>query len=311
MGSACAGSTIIVMLPQVSIEGNSMTLGQLATISGDDDILINKLQQFKVGNAPSPGSSLVLTKELVVMRLGNIGSDISSIIWQMPEAVTVTTRCQSLSGQVLLAKAITAIEGRVGRSISTEFSIAPIGSIKDVLIPIGDVQITSDIPYGIRYNSPTSTMITVSVNGQVASKVSLRLDVKLYQQVVVATTSIGLGQLVSTDKLQYERMDSGRLEVGYFTDMDKMQGLIARRSLTPGMVITESMVNKPMLIKRGSIVTILARMSGIEVTTTGQAMQDGREGQLIRVQNISSNKIIAAKVLDISTVQVLSYHGKS
>jgi len=47
----------------------------------------------------------------------------------------------------------------------------------------------------------------------------------------------------------------------------------------------------------------------MEVTSAGQALQDGIEGQLIRVQNINSTKVISAKVIDGTTVQVLTYRS--
>jgi len=310
MSSTFAESVTIAMPPEVSIEGPMMTLGQLADISGDDEPFVEKLRQFKLGNAPFPGRSVVLTKALLVMRLGSMGSNVSSIVWQMPEAVTVTTRFQSISGQVLIDKAITAVEQRVGRRVSSgELSIAPIGRVQDVVVPVGDIVLTSELPYGISYNSTTAITVAVSVNGQVVSKINLRLAVKLYQQVAVVTRQISLGEIVTTDKLHYERMDSGRLGSGYFTDMNKVQGLISRRSLPPGMVITGAMVNKPVLIKRGDIVNIVAHIGSMEVTAAGQAMQNGSEGQLIRVQNINSTKIISAKVLNESTVQVLTYNN--
>jgi len=311
VSSTFAAGITIVMTPEVSIDGAFMTLGQLADISGDDDIVIKKMQQFQVGNAPLPGKSVVLTKELLIMRLGNIGANLNDIVWQMPETVTVTTRSQSIRGQILLDKAITAIEERAGRSVSSgELSIAPIGSVQDAIIPTGDIVLTSDFPYGIRYNSPTAITIAVHVNGQIVSKINLRFEVKLYQQVVVTMSQISPGELFTTDNLRYMRMDIGRLGLGFFTDKSKLQELIARRLLAPGIVVTEAMVKKPVLIHRGSMVTILARIGSMEVIATGQAMQDGSEGQLIRVQNINSNKIILGKVVDGSTVQVLSYKSK-
>lgn len=112
------------------------------------------------------------------------------------------------------------------------------------------------------------------------------------------------------DNLRYERADIGKVSAGYFTDMSKVVGLASRRSLKQGMVITDAMVAKPILIKRGSVINVVARIGSMEVTAMGQAMQDGVEGQLIRVQNVSSKKFMSAKVLDETTVQVLTYQSK-
>lgn len=308
MNSVFAEGITVTVNPSVRMEGTYMTLGQLADISGDDEKRVTGLRQLKLGSAPSPGNSMVLTKEILGMRLAGAGTDLSGIIWSIPDAVTVTTDSQLISGQALLNKAVTTVQEQASRG---DISITPIGSVQDVVVPMGEILLTSNLPYGIHYNSPTAITIAVSVNGQIVSNINLRLDVKLYQQVAVAAVQMNPGEIVTTDKLRYERLDTGRLALGYFTDINKVQGLVARRLLMPGTVVSESMVKKPLLIKRGSVVTILARIGGMEVIAAGKAMQDGNEGQLIRVQNISSAKIISAKVLDASTVQVLSYKSKA
>ncbi|VEB41976.1 flagellar basal body P-ring biosynthesis protein FlgA [Chromobacterium violaceum] len=49
-------------------------------------------------------------------------------------------------------------------------------------------------------------------------------------------------------------------------------------------------------MKRGDAVSIVARQDGIEVTSAGEALANGRQGEVIRVRNTSSNKIINARV---------------
>lgn len=308
MNTAAAEGITVTVAPSARVEGAYITLGQLADISGDDEKRVTGLRQLKLGSAPSPGNSMVLSKETLGMRLAGAGSDLGGIAWHIPDTVTVTAPSQTISGQALLEKAVMTVREQTSQG---DISITPIGSVRDVVAPIGDMVLTSSLPYGIRYNSPTAVMVDVSVNGQTISKISMHLDVKLYQQVVVAAVQISPGEIVTTERLRYERMDTGRLKLGYFTDVNKVQGLMTKRLLMPGAVVTDSVVSKPLLVKRGNMVTILARIGGMEVTATGKAMQDGNEGQLIRVQNVNSAKIISAKVLDASTVQVLSYKSKA
>lgn len=308
IGSGFAQGITIVVSPTASVGGPLITLGQVAEISGDDTPWVNSLGQLKLGNAASPGSSVVLTKELLNMRLVATGSDFSGIVWSIPDSITVTTSSQSISGQAFINKAIDAIKGQIGLQLSSEdFAIAPNGSVQDVITPLGRIELTTTMPYGIRYNMATPVMVAVSVNGQAFTKVPVKVDVKRYQQVVVAANAIHPTDLFSAENLRYQRMNIGRLEAGYFTDRNKVLGLASRRSLQPGMVITDFMAVKPILIKRGDNVNIVARIGSMEITAMGQAMQDGKEGQLIRVKNVNSTKVISAKVLDGATVQVLTY----
>lgn len=300
----------IIVAPESKVEGGVITLGQLADVSGDDVEWVRSLRQLKLGSAPPLGSSTVLSKELLNMRLRATGSDFSGIVWQIPESVTVTTNSQVVNGQALLDKAVATIEQQIGHGVSSEdYNITPVTGVQDVIIPAGTMMLSADVPYGVRYNTTTNVTVSISVNGQLFSKVALNFNVKLYGQVVVVNRQVSFGEILTTDNVRYERLETGRLGAGYFKDMNKVLGLAARRSLPPGMVVLDTNVNKPLLIKQGNMVNIVAYIGSMEVSATGQAMQDGSEGQLIRVKNINSNKIMSAKVLNESTVQVLTYQS--
>lgn len=304
---------ITITIPaEVKVDGPFVTLVDVADIKGDDGERINRLGQLKIGSAAAPGGHVVLTKELLGIRLAAEGFDLSHIIWNLPELITVTTNSQTVKGQTLIDKGIMTIKEQIGSSASSaDLTILPIGNVQDIQASVGNIAITSSLPYGVKYNTPTTLRMTVNVNGQATATMNLRFDVKLYRQVTVAASQISQGEVLTSEKLRYERMNTGRLATGYFTDMSKVIGLETRRPLTPGMVITDLMLNKPIVIKRGNLVNIVARIGSMEVTTVGKAMQDGYVGQLIRVQNINSNKFISGKVLDEGTVQVLTYSSKS
>jgi len=301
----------ITIMPEAKVEGNVLTLGQIAQISGDDKDWVDSLRQLKLGNSPTAGNSIVLTKELITMRLAAAGSNFSGIVWQIPDAVTVTTNSQTVNADGLRDKALMTIKQQIGNNVDqADLMISPVGSLQDVVAPVGNVQVTASLPYGIRYNAPTIVSLTMTVDGQVVGKIPLGFNVQLYGQVVVASQPVSFGEGLTQDNIRYERMDIGRLAAGYYTSKDKLVGLLVRRSLTPGMVITDALINKPLLIKQGDMVNIVAQIGGMEVVVAGKAMQNGNEGQLIRVQNINSAKVILAKVLNGSTVEVLTYNGR-
>ena len=64
------------------------------------------------------------------------------------------------------------------------------------------------------------------------------------------------------------------------------------------------MLYNPIIINKASTVEIVYQNNGIEVRAVGTALQDGREGEMIRVQNEVSKKIISGLVLDKNTVLI-------
>lgn len=218
---------------------------------------------------------------------------------------------QQVSGQNLADAAASYIHQRIGISADSDtVAITLLDAAQDAVVPAGIVNLTVELPYGIRYNTPTNATVVIAVDGRTAAKVNLLFDVKYYQQVVVASRAIGAHEPLIADSLRYERVDVGRLAVGYMTDIQKIVGMAPRRPVAPGTVMNKSLLEKPIILRQGNVITIVARIGNIEVSAPGQALQNGVEGQLIKVQNMNSRKTIVAKVLNDSTVLAATYNGR-
>ncbi len=306
---AFAGPLTITVNDKAAVKGPYMTLGEIATITGEDPGRIEQLSRLQLGYAPAPGSNTVLTKELLGTRLAATGADLSGVVWQVSQTISVMTESQVVSGQSLTDMATQAVHNKL-TGIVGELTVVPAVIPTDVNVPLGMVQVVAEIPGGVRFTGFTTAYATIFVDGQRYSSVPVRLAVKLYQQVAVAARAISGREMLTADSIRFERADIGRLAAGYITDGDQVIGLQSRRLIMQGTVITSQLLEKPILITRGSAVTIVARMGDIEVTVNGQALQDGIKDQLIRVQNVNSRRIIAARVVDNTTVLVGTYNGK-
>ncbi|VBB08916.1 flga cterm: flagella basal body p-ring formation protein flga [Lucifera butyrica] len=310
-GQALAGGIAIVVHEQAVVTGSVITLGDIADVSGSDSARVEALREISLGNAPAPGSDVVLTPELLGARLAASGADFSGVSWQTPQTVYVSAASQTISGQDVLNRALATVRGQLGAAKNSKtFDINPAEEVADTVVPAGAALLKANIPYGIRFNTPTTVNVAILIDGVPYTTISVRVNVKQFQNVVVAAAPIASRDALTTGSVRYERMDVGRLAAGYITDINKVVGLMARRSITDGMIITESMLDEPVVIKRGSMVNIVARIGGIEVTAVGQAMQDGRQGEVIRVQNMTSRKMIAARVINDSSVLAITYNGK-
>lgn len=295
---------VLISLPaQVQVDNPVLRLGDVAQISGDEPERQAALAEIRLGGSPLAGSHLQLTPELLTMRLQAAGADLTGIEWQVPPVVTVTAVAQQVTGEQLVAAAVQLIQ-QATKGMGGEVVTQPVLVPQDVQVPRGELRLQATLPYGIRYNIPTQVMVTVLVDGRQAAKSTVRLDVQCYQQIVVTARPLMAKDVLTADALRTERLAIGRLRPGYQIDVQKLVGLSVKRPVAPGTVLTNDMVAKPTLVKRGTLVTILAKQGALEVSATGQALQDGTEGQLIRVQNTLSKKIIAATVVDAATVQV-------
>ncbi|MNN87558.1 flagellar basal body P-ring biosynthesis protein FlgA [compost metagenome] len=62
------------------------------------------------------------------------------------------------------------------------------------------------------------------------------------------------------------------------------------------------MLVSPWLVRRGERVSMVARHGDTQAVTQGEALENGRKGQVIRVKNLASGSIIDAQVTEPGTV---------
>ena len=100
------------------------------------------------------------------------------------------------------------------------------------------------------------------------------------------------------------RLVSG-LALGYVTDGAQLSRSTLRHPLPAGAVLMSQDLVPDFMVRQGEQVTMVAAADGIQVKAAGLALQDGRYGALIRVQNVSSSRVVqgvveADRVVDVT-----------
>lgn len=293
----------VTIAPEQTVNGPGLTLGAIAEIAGEDETKVKALRSLPLGAAPKPGSRLVLTRELLGARMAAAGTDLSGITWNVPDSIIITAIFQVVPGTKIANAASEALIKRLDVA-EDKRELELIGFSSDLNAPIGDIRLTAELPYGIRKSGPTIVNVTISSGGQVYEKISLRYNVKVYEDIIIAAKPIAPHEPLTADNLAYQRTDVARITGSYFTDISKLSGLNAKRAIATGALISDISLEKPILVKRGSNVTITARSGDMAITASGEALQDGTEGQIIRVQNTNSKRIITAKIVGEGLVQI-------
>ena len=135
-------------------------------------------------------------------------------------------------------------------------------------------------------------------------KIHIQVKVKAYTQVLVANRPIAKNSVIGQADFQFERQDISRYPAGVFTSADNLIGMVAKRSIRHTAVITPRMVKPKRLVNRGDIITIIAEIGGLKIRTTGEALMNGHQGQIIQVKNNRSGRRVSAEVVARSTVRV-------
>ncbi len=308
---AQAKSIAITVAAEPLVRGPMLTLGELAAITGDDAVEIEHFRRIALGSAPPPGGKLTLTREMLGMRLAASGADFANVIWEVPAAIVITTGSQTVKSADLLIAAGKQLERQLSRPGENDtVTIVPATNPADILAPLGNIELKAEIPYGFRFNAITTVHVAIYADEKLFTTVVVKYNIRKKERVVVTYQDIPARQILTQSDLTYSQADTGRLATGYLTDINQAIGLITRRALAAGTVLNDSFLDKPVIVKRGSLITIVAKGEQFEVSANGKALQDGSAGQIIRVQNIVSKRVISAEVIDSSTVEALTHRRK-
>lgn len=159
---------------------------------------------------------------------------------------------------------------------------------------------------------------TVTSASPLASQVSVRLActglspwaiyvpvrVDSFATVAVASRSLHRGQQLTSKDINFARVNTTQLSGGYFEAADGLIGMELKRGIRAGATLTKNTIKAPTIVKRGETVSLEATAAGIAVITNAKALSAGKLGQQIRVQNLSSKRLLSARVIGPGRVQV-------
>ncbi len=81
-------------------------------------------------------------------------------------------------------------------------------------------------------------------------------------------------------------------------DPDKIIGMQARQPLQLGKVIKQRQLRRPLLVLKGQRHSAAVQLPGFMITAEVIALEDGADGDTIKVRNAKTEKLLWAKVGD-------------
>jgi len=128
--------------------------------------------------------------------------------------------------------------------------------------------------------------------------------IKTFQPVLVLTQPLQRGEIITRQHLALERKDVSGLRGDFTSQIEQIEHQQAIRALPVGAILSMRNVAAPKLIKRGDKIVISSARPEFAIRMNGLAMMDGVKGQLIRIKNQSSGRIINATVIEPGLVSV-------
>jgi len=120
----------------------------------------------------------------------------------------------------------------------------------------------------------------------------------------VPTATIYPGDVISAGDLGERTFREEQVRYGIADSRSMLIGKVARRTLLPDHPVAINAVDEVAIVTRGTPVQVVFRQQGLVITAYASPLQDGSEGDIIRVRNADSGAIIMGVVQADGTVRV-------
>lgn len=279
----------------VAVEGAAITLGEIATLDGLTPEEEAKVAAFKLGDAARPArvrtfSGTWLEKELARVAPG--------LMVDIPDVIRVHTAHRELRPEYLRERLEAAIRHRMPWPESAielsqwrlpETFAAPVAAHRLLVRFKPNEDFLGRVSAGFELIDPDDPQVR-------PVRRSASVEVKVELPVVVLSRRVRRGQPLDEDAVRLETRDLRRLPDGVVTDLNDVLGGRAGRNLQAGMTLLFSAMQSPQLVRRGDMLIIDASRAGLFIRAEGRALESGKLGQVIRIENVGSRRRFAARI---------------
>lgn len=285
-----------------SVDDSVIRLGDIVSFDEETEMAM-ALATLIVEQAASPGKKSSLRSGGIKEYIVSSQSLPQDIRWKGSPTITVLRRGVNVGHERIQAIIADYIQKNQNNLPEAEIRFLPNALPLPFTLPTGDLthEIIPSKP-GILGSSRFS--IIFRINGKVVKNISIRGKIEALAQVVVSSGPLKKRQILGPQHLTTAVMDISQIN-NPGLDLDDFLGKKLKRSLRPGSPVLLSMVETLPVVQRGERVKIVINSGSLHLSATGVARSDGIKDQMIRVQNIHSNKIVHCRVAAPGLVEVM------
>ena len=192
---------------------------------------------------------------------------------------------------------------KTSAELDVRISMLPFNALT---IPEGDVSYKLLNPQDdIKLVSRDIKRVNMYVGEKLYRSLSVPIEIKAYDEVLVAAESIHREQPITLSKVRFKKINISDKSNFVVTKSMMKKDMVTKKEFRDGEYIDKRFLRvKPDVIKNSSIRILLTTGTGFEIAIDGIARMDGIIGDYITVENKTYNKTYHAKVINPNTVLV-------
>lgn len=284
-----------------SVNGSHVFLGEIADIRAEG-FLKETLGKIDLGMSPKPDKIKSIDKKKIVSAIQGERYLPKDIVITCPDRIYVKRLSREASPQDLRKY----VEKRFSEIFKNKEYQLITFNVKGIRpYPDKDITFFSDSMDLVDKKGKFSFFVDIVVDGKKIDKVRVSGLVARYETVLFAKSSHEKGETLSRESIYGQKKNIFELDDDFIRSFEAIEGKTLVSGIRQGECITASLVAFPPLIRKGDIVSLIARNDSLMIVTTGICREGGSKNDVIKVENMNSGKIIRGIVKEKSKVEVI------
>jgi flagella basal body P-ring formation protein FlgA len=291
-----------IYLPRgLQVQSDTLSLGEICIIRCDDEKILRKVSSVAMGRGPFFQESLTLGRATILSRLGAAGVDTANVVFSGAPTVTLESKDQSLAPDQQVRAAQDFL-------------------IQNKALPGDRVWQLIRAPAAMTVSDPRNVQLKARLAKQPSLPDQARVEVALVRndkELAVAEMvfradylvqqAVAMEDIPAHSKLTREqfKIQIVVMQKNPAQDWGSPLAMETTQAVPLGTIIGPAQVKLPRLeviVHRDQKVKMVVEGVGFQITGIGQAMDNGRAGDVIRVLNVDSKQTVACKVAADGTV---------
>lgn len=257
----------------------------------------------RLTNAPAFGAALVLTRAQVRDLVARKASSYATTNWSGAEKIRITRQSRMLGEDDVLALLTAALQkenihdrGQLELRFVRAWQPVTVPdeplNLRALELPSSGVASTFIVRFDVRCGQETIGAWSMPVQG------------RLWRDVLVAQIALRRGDRLQTADLVREKRDILTLRDAV-ASVDQNDGsLELTENIPAGSPLLARCVRTRPVVPRGKLVDAIIQDGFLTITVKAQALEDGLNGQVIRLRNSKSGREFRGKVQNEDTIEV-------
>lgn len=283
--AALAAGLPAQLKPVASVEGDVIRLGDIWDNAGDK-------AQVAIANAPQPGKRVTLDARWLAAVAAAHGLD-----WRPANIFekSVLERAGTKVDMALIETELKEALAMEGLPANSGFDISNRAAL-DIAVPAGSPNTVAvrDVTYDARTQRFGAT-VEAPAGAPTAQRIRITGRTWTTTRVPALIRAMNRGQVITERDLDWVEMrETNRRDL--VLDASQLVGMEPRYQLRAGQPIRSAELQRPLMVNRNQVVTMVMKTPFMTLSAQGRAAEDGGKGDLIRVTNLQTKQIVEAVI---------------